>query len=206
MRSMLVWFLVSNGVFVGATTVPLATGDSGACRPAELFIADDGSPMFEFEADTTIALNGVQVTGSTPLDGVFWSEALQQVTVERARQFHLCAPDPRAGSEDILHNAAEALRHQFDQQSVLTFDYRPDDSADAITITVPDIDITRFHHAFVTDPAAHRRLLGGSVSTEHTLLLVAAKDDLDLAHGLVDAAGGDWATATIAPGHREFAT
>ena len=202
MRSLLVWLLASSGVFFGVTTAPLATGDASSCQPAELFITDDESPLFELQADVTIAVNGAAVTGSTPLDGVFWSTESQQATVERARQFHLCVAD-----EPALHSAAEALRRQFHQQAVLTFDYLPENAAgaDAITITVPGIDFARFRDAFVADSAAHQRLQGGSVTTtDHTLILVAGISDLDIARRLVGATGGDWAAATLASGNREF--
>lgn len=76
--------------------------------------------------------------------------------------------------------------------------------ADAIIITVPDVDVTRFREAFTSDSAAHRRLLSGSVTTtEHILILVADNDDRDLAHRLIDEACGNWNAATIAFGRRE---
>lgn len=201
MRSMLVWLLACSGVCFGVTTAPLATGD--ACRPAEVFVTDDESPLFELQADLTFALNGAAATGSTPVDGVFWSEGRQQLTEERSREFHLCVAD-----EPTLHTAAEALRRRFDQEAVLTFDYLPQDApdADAVTVTVPAIDFALFRGAFAADPAAHRRLLGGSVTTtDHTLILVAGNGDLDIARRLVAASGGDWAAATIAYGNRELA-
>jgi hypothetical protein len=46
---------------------------------------------------------------------------------------------------------------------------------------------------------------GGSVTTtDHTLILVAGYDDREDARRLVDEAGGNWSTATIAYGRREF--
>ena len=66
---------------------------------------------------------------------------------------------------------------------------------------VPDIDLARFRAAFVSDPAAHRRLRGGSVTTtDHTLILVTATGDLDVARRLVGEAGGSWNAASIAYG------
>ena len=150
----------------------------------------------------TIAQNGAAATGSTPLDGVYWSTVLQQTTYERSREFHLCSPD-----EPTLHTLAEALRRQFNQEAVLTFDYLPQDApaANAIAVTVPDIDLARFRDAFVSDSAAHRRLRGGSVTTtDHTLILIAANGDLDVVRQLVGAAGGHWDAASIAYGKREF--
>jgi hypothetical protein len=206
MRSMLVWLVVCIGAFCAVTgtaqKAPPATADELACRPAELFITDDESPLFELQADVTIALNAAAVTGSTPVDGAFWSEGLQRTTFEHARQFHLCVVD-----ELTLYNTAEALRRQFDQQAVLTFVYLPANAAEttAITITVPGIDVAPFNDAFVADSAAHHRLLGGSVTTtDRTLILVAGKSDLDIARRLVADAGGCWNDATIAYGRREF--
>ena len=201
MRSVLVWLMVLSGC-ITATAAP-ARGDVGVCRPAELFATDTADPLFEMQADTTIALNGATATGSTQLDGVYWSNALQQATYERSREFHLCSPD-----EPTLHNVAEALRHQFNQEAELTFDYLPQyvPGADAVVIHVPDVDIARFRDALVADQSASYRMRGGSVTiTDHTLILVAAEDDMDVAQRLVGAAGGDWDKATVAHGKREFA-
>jgi hypothetical protein len=201
MRSVLVWLVVLSGCITA--TVALARADAGGCRPAELFTADTADPLFEMQADTTIALNGATALGSTQLDGVYWSNALQQATYERSREFHLCSPD-----EPTLHNVAEALRHQFNQEAELTFDYLPQHvpGADAVVIHVPDVDIARFRDALVADHSASYRLRGGSVTiTDHTLILVAAEDDMDVAQRLVGAAGGDWDKATIGHGKRDFA-
>jgi hypothetical protein len=179
-----------------------ARADVSQCRPAELFATDNTDPLFEIQADVTIAQNGAAVTGSTLLDGVYWSNELQQTTYERSREFHL-----RGADEPTLHTAAEALHRQFNQEAVLTFEYLPQHApqANAITINVPDIDIARFRDAFAADSAAHRRLQGGSVTTtDRTLILVAGNGDLDVAHRLIGEAGGSWDAATIAYGKREF--
>lgn len=197
MRSMLVWLMV---LFCGAfATATPARGDVAPCRPAELFVADSTAPLFEAQADVTIALTGAAVTGSTPVDGVYWSGALRRSAEERSREFHLCG-----GSS---HAAAEALRRQFDQEAVLTFDYLPQHAAgqDAILIAVPDVDIDRFGAALAADPAARDRIRGGSVTTtDRILLLVAGNDDRDVARRLVAEAGGNWDAASIAYGRREF--
>ena len=197
MRSVLVWLMVLFGsVFVAATPASAAP-----CQPAELFVTDNADPLFEAQADATMAQGGATLTGSTPLDGVYWSNALQQSSYERSREFHLCADEP------ALHTAGEALQRQFHQESVLSFDYLPQNApgANAILITVPDVDITRFGDALVADPTAHSRVRGGSVTaTDHTLILVAGNDDLEVARRLVDEAGGNWNAATIAYGRREF--
>jgi len=199
MRSLLVWLMVLLGCTFLAE-IP-AKADADPCHPAELFAADNTDPLFEIQADVTIALNGATVTGSTPLDGVYWSNELRQSGYERSREFHLC------GADGSSHTAAEALRRQFNQEAVLTFDYLPQHApaADAVAINVPDIDITRFRDAFVADSAAHQRLRGGSVTTtDRTLILVAGDGDLDVARRVVIESGGNWDAATIAYGKREF--
>lgn len=186
---------------------PLVNAEPLDCQPAELFTTDTGSPLFEPQAITTIvtaAPFGVAVTGSTPLDGAFWSEDRQQIAFERSREFHLCITDAAT-----LHTAAQALGRQFDQEAVLTFDYGPQgapgDGSNGVVITVPDVDIGRFGEAFAADAAARHRLLGGSVTTtDHFLILIAGNDDLDLARRLVEEAGGRWDAATLAYGRREF--
>lgn len=200
MRSVLLWLLV---LFWGAIAMPTPTrSEVGSCRPAEFFITEGADPLFEPQADVTIALNGVAVTGSTPLDGVYWSAVQQQIAVERSREFHLCSTDDAA-----LHAAAEALRRQFDQESVLSFDYLPRGAPEqnAIIVTVPAVDIERLGTALAADPAARDRLRGGSVTaTDHTLILVAANDDRDVARRLVISAGGNWQAAGINYGRSEF--
>jgi hypothetical protein len=197
MRSVLLWLLV---LFCGA--IVTATPAQSDCQPAEFFITDNADPLFEPRADVTITLGGIAVTGSTPLDGVYWSTALQRITVERSREFHLCGP-----GEPALHAAAEALRHQFDQESVLSFDYLPQHAPEqnAIIVTVPDVDIERLGAALGADPAARTRLRGGSVTTtDHTLILVAGNGDRDVARRLVGEVGGNWQAAGIAYGRSEF--
>lgn len=210
MRSVPVWLMM---LFCGCMVAPApARSDPGSCQPAELFATDnttvstdqppDDLGLFESQASVAIAQTGAMVTGSTLVDGVFWSSQLQQITHERSRQFHLCVTDG-----PMLHTAAEVLRRQFNQETALTFEYLRHDApqADAILIAVPDVDFTRFRDALVADSTAQHRLLGGSVTTtEHTLLLVTAHDDLDIARRLIDEAGGSWNAATIDHGRREF--
>ncbi|WP_240748569.1 hypothetical protein [Mycobacterium paragordonae] len=200
------WLLIAGGTAVAPGS---ANAEPASCHPAELFASDNrDSPepgqlqLFEIQADATLALNRAPATGSVLLDGVFWSEERQQVSTERSRQFHLCVAD-----EPTLHAAAEALRRQFDQQAVLTFDYPTETVRDpqAALITVPGIEFARFRDAFTADEDARHRLLGGSVSAaEPTLILVAGNGDLDIARRLVEASGGDWATADVAFGDREI--
>ena len=200
MRSVLVWLMVlSGGVFV-PTKLPITPAPT--CYPAELFVTDNTDPLFEIQANVTIAQNGAAATGSTPLG--------RRVLVNRAAADHLRAVariSSLQSRELTLHTLAAALRRQFNQEAVLTFDYLPQDApaADAIAVTVPDIDLARFRDAFVSDPAAHRRLRGGSVTTtDHTLILIAGNGDLDIVRRLVGAAGGHWSAANIAYGKREF--
>jgi hypothetical protein len=193
MRSVLVWLMV---LFCCTFPAPSA---GAPCQRAELFATETADPLFEAQATATIALSGAAVTESTPLDGVYWSDALQRTTRERSREFHLCG-----GSS---HSAAEALRRQFNQEAVLTFDYLPRHAPreDAAIVAVPDVDIARFGDALAADPVARRRIRGGSVTTtDHTLIVVAGDDDMDVARRLVAEAGGNWEAATIDYGRREF--
>jgi hypothetical protein len=214
---LLVWLMVCCCGVAAATSAKSDPSENpfpqpDACRPAELFATDntavindpdqlqDGLGLFEIQADVTIAQNGAAATGSTLLDGVYWSNELQQTTYERSREFHLCSP-----GEPTLHTVAEALRRQFNQEAVLTFDYLPRNApgANAVAVTVPDIDIKRFREAFVADSAAHRRLQGGSVTAaEHALILITANGDLDVARRLVREAGGSWDDVTYCLGSR----
>lgn len=213
MRSVLVWLMV---LFCCIPTAPQALAAEPECRPAELFATDntavitepasgqllDELRLFELQADLTLLHSGTAVTGSTLVDGVFWSPELRQSTYERAREFHLCVVDGAT-----LHAAAEAVRRQFCQEAVLTFAYLPQGApeADAIIVAVPGIDLHRFRAAFMADSGAHQRLLGGSVTTaDHTLILVADQGDLGIARRLAEEAGGHWEEASIAYGRREF--
>lgn len=196
MRSVLVGLLVLFG-----TAFP-APSQAAPCHPAELFVTDDAAPLFELQADATIAGNGIAVTGSTPLDGVYWSTRSQRLTFERSREFHLCTAD-----QPTLHSAAEAVRRQFNQESVLSFEYLPQRAPEdnAIIVTIPDVEAARLGDALATDPTARTRLRGGSVTTtDHTLILVANQDDRDIARRLIGEAGGNWDAATIAWGRSEF--
>ncbi|RFZ45703.1 hypothetical protein [Mycobacterium marinum] len=193
-----------------------ARGEEPACRPAEIFATNntavstdpdssqshDQLQLFEMQAATTIAQNGAAMTGSRLVNGVLWSDELHQNTYERSREFHVCVVDA-----PTLHNVAEALRNQFDQGSVLTFEYLPQGApaANAFTIDVPDIDAPRLGQALMADAVARDRLLGGSITTDdHTLILAAGNDDVDIARRLVNEAGGCWRAATITYGRREL--
>lgn len=94
------WLVVCGGNGVASP----GSGEGPDCHPAELFVTDPlgDSQLFELQADATLAFNDAAVTGSTLVDGVFWSAQLQQITYERSREFHLalstsppCTPPPK---------------------------------------------------------------------------------------------------------------
>ena len=62
----------------------------------------------------TILSNGARPVGSDLMDGVFWSEDLQQLTFETSREFHLACVD-----ESELTHIAELVAAQFGQESAL---------------------------------------------------------------------------------------
>jgi hypothetical protein len=161
----------------------------------------DRLELFELLVDTTVLANAAVATGSTLVDGVFWSAERHQVTYERSRDFHLSCVD---GFK--LHRIADQVRQQFHQESVLTFRYLADNAptVDAVTVEVPDVDTSRLYAALAGDPAARDRLVGGSVTEDHTLILVANLADLGLARQLAAEAGGQTQAATVRYGRREF--
>jgi hypothetical protein len=69
---------------------------------------------------------------------------------------------------------------------------------------VPDVNASLLHDVFAGDPIARDRLLGGSVTEGHTLILVADIADLELARQLAVAAGGQTQAVTVQHGRREF--
>ncbi len=135
----------------------------------------------------TILSNGARPVGSDLMDGVFWSEDLQQLTFETSREFHLACVD-----ESELTHIAELVAAQFGQESVLTFIYLSEDtsSADGFVAEVPGVDVRRFRDVVAADPDARSRLGGGSVSEDGTLVLVAAQADAELAQRVVARSGG----------------
>ncbi len=158
-------------------------------------IADPDDPRlhdrlepFASQVYGTIRANAALPVGSDVMDGVFWSEDLQQLTFEPSREFHLACVD-----EGELTRIAEVVAGQFGQESVLTFVYRPDDtsSADSFIAEVPGVDVRRFRDAVAADPDAKSRLGGGSISEDGALVLVAAQADAQLAKRVVALSGGD---------------
>jgi hypothetical protein len=199
----------------------LATGTAGPAAAAsrvpqaEIFatsntaiITDPADPRlntrlipFARQVRRIVREGGAQPHGSTLLNGVFWSEHLHQTTYERSREFDVNRTDPIE-----LHYIAELIRKQFDQESVLTFEFLPRTATrtDAIEIEVPGLDVERLHDGLVADPVARDHLQGGSVTLDGTLILIAALADLDLVQRFVTELGGDWANRTIRYGDAEF--
>jgi hypothetical protein len=161
----------------------------------------DRLELFELQADATILSNSALPVGSTLVDGVFWSSELQRTTYERSREFHLLCVDALA-----LHAIASQIREQFRQDSVLAFEYLPQGApgADAVTVEVPGVDVDRFREALATDPVARTRLVGGSVTEQHTLILVADVADLSIVRALAIRAGGQAGATAVRHGRREF--
>jgi hypothetical protein len=74
----------------------------------------------------------------------------------------------------------------------------------AVSVNVPDVDTARLHEALAGDPVARDRLVGGSVTEQHTLIVVADIADLRLARRLAAEAGGQPQAVTVQYGRREF--
>lgn len=161
----------------------------------------DRLELFELQVDTTILANHALPTGSRLVDGIYWSSTTHQMTYARSREFRISCVD-----ELQLRHIADQVRQQFHQESVLTFEDLPPDApdADAVTLNVPDVSTSRLHDAFARDPIARDRLLGGSVTEDRTLILVADIADLGLARQLAVAAGGQAPAVTVQHGRREF--
>lgn len=211
--------VISLGAGVVAAPAHAGPADCAAGDPlrpeAELFATDntatitdpgdarlrDRLEIFELQVDG-IALQQLTLpVGSTLVSGVFWSDTQQRATYERSRAFHLAC---LAGPD--LRRVADRVRTQFRQESVLTFEPLPADSParDAFTVEIPGIDVTRFHDALVADPEARDRLVGGSVTEDHTLILIADLADLPLVQRFVTGLGATWDPARIRYGDREF--
>lgn len=206
----------------GAPPEGYARADPQACAPddparpqAELFATNntaiitdpaDGrlrDPLddFSLQVSAMTVQNLVLPVRSTPVDGVYWSQDNIRMTYERSRAFELACVD-----SDDLERIGEQVGRQFGQESVLTFEYLPtgDTGINAVAVEVPGIHRVRFHDALVADAAAREALVGGSVTEDGWLILIADINDVDVARRLVDAAGGHWQDAVIRYGKREF--
>jgi hypothetical protein len=180
-------------LFATTNTVVISTSDDPRLR--------DRLELFELQVDATVLANDAVPTGSTLVDGVSWSAAQRQMTYERSRDFHLSCVD-----DFELHRVADQVRRQFHQRSVLTFQHLPHDApgVDAVTVEVPGVDTSRLYAALAGDPVARDRLVGGSVTEDHTLIVIADVTDLELARQLAGDAGGQAQAATVQYGRREF--
>ena len=162
---------------------------------------DDRLVGFKREVKRIIRRGGGLPRRSQLLDGVFFSSILGITTFERSRDF-----DVDRVSRRELRAIADTVRRRFGQQSVLTFDYpeRRSDPVDAVEVEVPGVSAQRLRDGFLADAQARERLLGGSVTLDGRLILIAGLEDLDLVERFVTDIGGDFEDATIRPGRREF--
>ena len=168
--------------------------------PADPRLQDRLEP-FASHVDGTILANAALPVGSDRVHGVYWSENLQRLTFESSRQFHLACVD-----EGELTHIAELVAGQFEQESVLTFAYQPDDAppADSFIAEVPDVDVQRFHAALAADPDARSRLGGGSITEDGSLVLVAAHEDAEVAKRVVAVSGGELDMSGVRHGTSRF--
>jgi hypothetical protein len=215
-RRVIAGLLLVLGMALPARTAAAGppSGDPAECltqdrpqRAAELFVAagngppEDQSSLLKWVVEVDILLAGGRPNGSAVVDGLFWSEAQQRLTYQRSVDFGLCV-----GDEGQLHDAADNVRRQFAQESVLTFEQLPRDApnADAVELRASDVQIAQFRDVLAADPVARQRLKGGSVTEDHTLILVAAKDDEGLARRIVGRASRLSSAVAACYGKREF--
>jgi hypothetical protein len=171
-------------------------------------ITDPGDPWlddrlvgFKRKVSRIIRRGGGRPRGSRLVDGVFFSSILGITTLQRARDFDLdCV------SRSELRAIADRVRRRFKQQSVLTFDYaeRRRDPVDAVEVELPGVSSQQLRDGFLADIDARQRLMGGSVTLDGRLILIAALADVQLVERFVGELGGDLDEATIRRGRREF--
>jgi hypothetical protein len=202
-------------VAVFAVPADAALADRDRLPDAEIFasttttlITDPGDPRldqrlvaFNRAVNKIIRRGGGSPRGSQLVDGVFFSEALGVTTLERSRDFDVDQVSPRE-----LHDIADRVRQRFNQQSVLSFDYREHrrDPVDAIEVEVPGVDARKLRDGFLADAEARKRLRGGSVTLDGHLILIAALEDRRLVKRFVRELGADYRRAEIRLGRREF--
>lgn len=198
-----------------SVTADTAFAHGGRLPDAEIFAAsttaiitdpadprlDDRLIGFKRTVERVIRRHGGRPRGSQLLDGVFFSSALGITTFERSRDF-----DVDCVSRTELHNIADRVRRRFRQQSVLTFDYpeHPSDPVNAVEVEVAGVDAQRLRDGFLADAEARERLLGGSVTLDGRLIVIAGLEDVRLVERFVTEIGGDFDDATIRRGRREF--
>jgi hypothetical protein len=155
---------------------------------------------FGAQVHATIAANGAWPGCSTLLNGVFWSDDLKTATYERSREFdvdHVTAAS--------LHHIASVIRKQYDQESVLTFQYLPQAGADSIEVEVPGVTVQQLFNGLAADPVLREELGGGSVTADgDRLALIADSSELGAIRTFVGELGASWSKATVAYGHLEF--
>jgi hypothetical protein len=156
---------------------------------------------FADQVTQIIAAGGGAARGSQLLDGVFFSETQNTTTFERSRAFDLDGVEP-----DELHAIADTIRARFAQESVLTFDRLSagDPEADAVELDVPGVTKLQLRDGLLEDAEARRLLIGGSVTLNNHLKLVASREDADFATQFAERIGGDVRRVTRRYGEREF--
>ncbi|MFC5720695.1 hypothetical protein ACFP1Z_11025 [Streptomyces gamaensis] len=157
---------------------------------------------FDREVRGVIRANGAHAGRSTLLDGVYWSTEHRTTTYERSREFDVGAVSP-AG----LRHIAAVLAKRYHQESVLTFRRLPRSSpqANAVDIEAPGVTARGLRAALAADPAARRRLGGGSVTVDSgRLVLIAPRKDLALARKFTARLGVRWKNVTLRYGAEEF--
>jgi hypothetical protein len=155
---------------------------------------------FGIQVRGIIATNGAWPGRSTLLNGVFWSDDLKTATYERSREF-----DVDHVSAAGLHHIASVIRKQYQQESVLTFQYLPRAGADSIEVEVPGVTVRQLFDGLAADPVLREELGGGSVTADgDRLALIADKSELSSIQKFVTVLGASWSKATVAYGHLEF--
>jgi hypothetical protein len=189
-----------------ATTVHRPTAEIFATNNTAT-ITDPNDPRlrtrlvaFGAQVEGIIAANGAWPGRSTLLDGVFWSDELKTATYERSREFDV----DHVGAAS-LHHIASVIRKQYDQESVLTFQYLPRAGADSVEVEVPGVTVRQLFDGLAADPALREELGGGSVTADgNRLTLIADRSELAAIRTFVGELGASWAKATVAYGHLEF--
>ena len=198
-----------------APPVPCPAGAAPTTPTAELFattntavISDPADPRLRdtlsgmtTDVDATVVRNTALPLDSTLTNGVFWSDDRHETTYEPSRVFRVACTD-----DTELHDIADQVRNEYHQESVLTFTFLDPDQPGktAVNVEAPRGDVTRLHDALVADPEMQSKLVGGSVTQDHQLIVVADLADLDLVERLVKQTGADWSAATVRYGKREF--
>ena len=190
-----------------AATARLPDAEVFAANTTEV-ITDPADPRldarlagFRQQVGRIIRRGGGRAGASELLDGVFFSSILGFATFQRSREF-----DVHSVARRELRAIADTVRRRFHQQSVLTFDYpdRRSDPVDAVELEVPGVSARRLRDGFAADEAARERLLGGSVTLDHRLILIASLRDLRLAKRFARSIGGRIEDARVRRGDREF--